>query len=96
LFAKPGKRLRWMGSMLLVSAMAGAVGAQSTPATVQRPAPQSGVTPNSVVPTTVRVHGTITDPDGDLVPGATVNLTLLRARMERTACRCRRGSICFW
>ena len=35
--------------------------------------------------TATRVHGTITDPDGDLIPGATVNLTPLKGGNGTTA-----------
>ena len=43
-------------------------------AIVPAPAPQSG-TPQSGTKTSTKVHGTITDPDGELIPGATITLT---------------------
>jgi hypothetical protein len=63
--------VRWVGSMLMVSAMASAGVAQS-PAAGESAA---GVAQTSVAATTTRVHGTIADPDGAVIPGATVNLT---------------------
>jgi hypothetical protein len=64
---------RWMGAGLMGLMLAGSALAQTaaTPqATPPAPAGASLVQTNGT-----RVHGTITDPDGELVPGASVTLT---------------------
>ncbi len=65
----------WLGAGLAGVLVAGALaaGAQTTaqaPATAPKPAGASGLQSGKV-----RVHGVVTDPDGALIPGATVTLT---------------------
>ncbi len=57
---------RWVGSAMLSVVLTGVVAAQTQKAAV-------GGTAAAVSGT--RVHGVITDPDGELIPGATVTLT---------------------
>ena len=64
--------LGWLGAGLAGVLMAGAamgVSAQ-TPAPAKAPTTAAGVQAGKT-----RVHGLVTDPDGALIPGATVTLT---------------------
>jgi hypothetical protein len=68
------RTLGWMSLVVAGSALGQAVATpQTTPAaTTQAPAAASAPL---VQVTGTRVHGTITDPDGELIPGASVTLT---------------------
>ena len=72
-----------MGVMVAGGAMAQATTSTVAPAaaTTQVSAPQAAQAPSAAAATSMvqvsgtRVHGTVTDPDGELIPGATVTLT---------------------
>ena len=66
-----------VGLPVAASAATPATVTQTPAATEPKTAPQSSVSTGSAVVQTggTRVHGTITDPDGAIIPGATVSLT---------------------
>jgi hypothetical protein len=66
-----------MGSVMAVSAAAQSTANQVPQSATSAPA---GALPSTVAVGTTRVHGTITDPDGALIPGATVTLTPAKGR----------------
>jgi hypothetical protein len=66
-------KVRAFGAIAIGSALAVCAAAQ-TPATPASPLPAT------IAAATTRVHGTITDPDGALIPGATVTLTPAQGR----------------
>jgi hypothetical protein len=68
-----GKMFRWVGSVLIGLMVGGLALAQVGTMAPSQVTPQVGTSLIQVSGT--RVHGTITDPDGALIPGATVTLT---------------------
>jgi hypothetical protein len=62
-----------VGPGLMVLMLAGVMLAQTASVQAQTPVPAAPAAAQAVVRT--RVHGTVTDPDGELIPGATVTLT---------------------
>jgi len=69
--------MRVIGSMLMCCAVAVSAAAQTPQSPTNAPA---APLPSSIAVATTRVHGTITDPDGALIPGATVTLTPAKGR----------------
>jgi hypothetical protein len=85
------KRMRVIGSMLFGSALTvGGLAQSPVNQTPQSQIPQTPIMaptvpmPAGIAVGTTRVHGTITDPDGALIPGATVTLTPLKGRPVTT------------
>jgi hypothetical protein len=68
-----GKMFRWAGQGLMGLMLTGSVLAQVGGAAPSRPTAPAGT--SLVQLSGTRVHGTVTDPDGALIPGATVTLT---------------------
>jgi len=64
---------RWLGAATMSLLLAGSVLGQAVDGTAAQSGGATGARPAQVNAT--RVHGTIADPDGALIPGATVTLT---------------------